>query len=128
MATYKKKANVSRIVLFAAIPVVLAALVLTGFFTFRRPLARFSMDFYYPFYQAVKNVELVAAREALAAQPRRKLASAVDLLQRQNALLTAQNQRLREMEADNERLRQELRMPRWSGYREVYAAVKSDSL
>ena len=30
MAPFKKKVNVSRIVLFAAIPVVLAALVLTG--------------------------------------------------------------------------------------------------
>jgi len=123
MASFKKKVNVSRIVLFAAIPVILAALVLTGFFTFRRTLARFSMDFYYPFYQAAKNVELSAAREALAAQPRRKLASAVEMLQRQNALLAAQNQRLRELENDNERLRQELRMPRWSGYREVYAEV-----
>ena len=66
MATFKKKVNVSRIVLFAAIPVVLAALVLTGFFTFRRPLARFSMDFYYPFYQAAKHVELAGARQALA--------------------------------------------------------------
>ena len=50
MAVFKKKVNVSRIVLFAAIPVVIAALVLTGFFTFRRTLARFSLDFYYPFY------------------------------------------------------------------------------
>lgn len=123
MATFKKKVNVSRIVLFAAIPVVLAALVLTGFFTFRRPLARFSMDFYYPFYQAAKNVELAAARQSLAMQPRQKLAAAVEQLQRQNALLAAQVQRLREMEADNERLRQELRMPRWSGYHEVYAEV-----
>lgn len=123
MATFKKKVNVSRIVLFAAIPVVLAALVLTGFFTFRRTLARFSMDFYYPFYQAAKHVELAAARQALAMQPRQKLASAVEQLQRQNALLAAQVQRLREMEADNERLRQELRMPRWSGYHEVYAEV-----
>ena len=38
-------------------------------------------------------------------------------------MLAAQVQRLREMEADNERLRQELRMPRWSGYHEVYAEV-----
>ena len=119
----KKKNNVSRVVLFAAIPVVLAALVLTGFFTFRRTLARFSMDFYYPFYQAAKHVELAAARQALAAQPRQKLASAVEQLQRQNAMLAAQVQRLREMESDNERLRQELRMPRWSGYHEVYAEV-----
>jgi len=123
MTLIKKKTNVLRVVLFAAIPVVLAALVLTGFFTFRRTLARFSMDFYYPFYQAAKHVELAAARQALAAQPRQKLASAVDQLQRQNALLAAQVQRLREMEADNERLRQELRMPRWSGYHEVYAEV-----
>ena len=123
MATFKKKVNVSRIVLFAASPVVLAALVLTGFFTFRRSLAHFSMDFYYPFYMAVKNVELAAARESLAMQPRRKLAAAVEQFQRQNALLAAQNQRLRELEADNERLRQELRMPRWSGYHEVYAEV-----
>ena len=123
MATFKKKVNVSRIVLFAAIPVVLAALVLTGFFSFRRTLARFSMDFYFPFYQAAKNVELAGARQALAAQPRQKLVSAVEQLQRQNALLAAQVQRLREMEADNERLRQELRMPRWSGYQEVYAEV-----
>jgi len=123
MATIKKNAKVSRIVLFAAIPFILAALVLTGFFTFRRPLARFSMDFYYPFYQAVKNVELTAARQSLAMQPRHKLASAVETLQRQNAVLAAQVQRLREMEADNERLRQELRMPRWSGYHEVYAEV-----
>ena len=123
MSSFKKKVNVSRIVLFAAIPVVLAALVLTGFFTFRRPLARFSMDFYYPFYMAAKNVELAGARQTLAMQPRRKLAAAVEQLQRQNALLAAQVQRLRELEADNERLRQELRMPRWSGYREVYAEV-----
>ena len=126
MATYKKKANVSRIVLFAAIPVILAALVLTGFFTFRRSLSRFSMDFYYPFYQAAKNVELAGARQALSMQSRQKLASAVEQLQRQNALLAAQVQRLREMEADNERLRQELRMPRWSGYHEVYAALSRD--
>ena len=119
----KKKNNVPRIVLFAAIPVVLAALVLTGFFTFRRTLARFSMDFYYPFFQAAKHVELSAARQALALQPRQKLALAVEQLQRQNAMLAAQVQRLREMEADNERLRQELRMPRWSGYNEVYAEV-----
>lgn len=123
MTLIKKKTNLLRVVLFAAIPVVLAALVLTGFFTFRRTLARFSMDFYYPFYQAVKHVELAAARQALAAQPRQKLASAVDQLQRQNALLAAQVQRLRELDADNERLRQELRMPRWSGYNEVYAEV-----
>ena len=123
MATFKKKVNVSRIVLFAAIPMVLAALVLTGFFTFRRTLARFSLDFYYPFYQAAKHVELGAARQALAMQPRQKLASAVEQLQRQNAMLAAQVQRLREMEADNERLRQELRMPRWSDYREIYAEV-----
>ena len=123
MATFKKKANVPRIVLFAAIPVVLAALVLTGFFTFRRTLARFSMDFYYPFFQAAKKVELAAARQSLAMQPRRKLASGIEQLQRQNAMLAAQVQRLREMEADNERLRQELRMPRWSGYQEVYAEV-----
>ena len=119
----KKKVNVSRVVLFAAIPVVLAALVLTGFFTFRRTLARFSLDFYYPFFQAVKHVELAAARQSLAMQPRQKLASAVEQLQRQNALLAAQVQRLRELDADNERLRQELRMPRWSGYNEVYAEV-----
>lgn len=123
MATIIKKNKVSRIVLFAAIPVVLAALVLTGFFTFRRPIARFSMDFYYPFYQATKHVELTAARQSLAMQPRQKLAAAVEQLQRQNALLAAQVQRLRELEADNERLRQELRMPRWSGYNEVYAEV-----
>ena len=123
MATFKKKVNVSRIVLFAAIPVVLAALVLTGFFTFRRTLARLSLDFYYPFYQAAKHVELPVARQALAAQSRQKLASAVEQLQRQNAILAAQVQRLREMEADNERLRQELRMPRWTGYHEVYAEV-----
>ena len=102
---------------------VLAALILTGFFTFRRTLARFSLDFYYPFYQAAKHVELPVARQALAAQSRQKLASAVEQLQRQNALLAAQVQRLRELEADNERLRQELRMPRWSGYHEVYAEV-----
>lgn len=119
----KKKVKVSRVVLFAAIPVVLAALVLTGFFTFRRTLARFSLDFYYPFFQAVKHVELAAARQSLTMQSRQKLASAVEQLQRQNALLAAQVQRLREMEADNERLRQELRMPRWSGYNEVYAEV-----
>ena len=119
----RKKNNVPRVVLFAAILVVLAALVLTGFFTFRRTLARFSMDFYYPFYQAAKHVELSGARQALAMQPRQKLASAVEQLQRQNAILAAQVQRLREMEADNERLRQELRMPRWSGYHEVYAEV-----
>ena len=123
MATFKKKVNVSRIVLFAAIPVVLAALVLTGIFTFRRTLARFSMDFYYPFFQAAKKVELAAARQSLAMQPRQKLASGIEQLQRQNALLAAQVQRLREMEADNERLRQELRMPRWSGFHEVYAEV-----
>ena len=123
MAVFKKKINVSRIVLFAAIPVILAALVLTGFFTFRRSLARCSLDFYFPFYQAAKNVELVGARQALAMQSRQKLAAAVEQLQRQNALLAAQVQRLREMEADNERLRQELRMPRWSGYHEVYAEV-----
>ena len=123
MATFKKKVNVSRIVLFAAIPVVLAALVLTGFFTFRRTLARFSLDFYFPFYQAAKKAELAVARQSLATQPRQKLASAVEQLQRQNAILAAQVQRLREMEADNERLRQELRMPRWSGYHEVYAEV-----
>ena len=123
MATFRKKVNVSRIVLFSAIPVILAALVLTGFFTFRRTLARFSMDFYYPFYQAVKHVELTAARQTLAMQPRHKLASGIEQLQRQNALLAAQVQRLREMEADNERLRQELRMPRWSDYHEVYAEV-----
>ena len=123
MATFKKKVNVSRIVLFAAIPVVLAALVLTGFFTFRRTLARFSMDFYYPFFQAAKRVELATARQSLALQSRQKLASGIEQLQRQNAMLAAQVQRLREMEADNERLRQELRMPRWSGYHEVYAEV-----
>ena len=123
MATFKKKVNVSRIVLFAAIPVVLAALVLTGFFTFRRTLARLSLDFYYPFYQAAKKTELAVARQSLAMQPRQKLASAVEQLQRQNAILAAQVQRLREMEADNERLRQELRMPRWTGYHEVYAEV-----
>ena len=123
MTKIKKKTNLSRIVLFAAIPVVLAALVLTGFFTFRRPLARFSMDFYYPCYQAAKHVELAGARQALAMQPRQKLASAVEQLQRQNAMLAAQVQLLREMEADNERLRQELRMPRRSGYHEVYAEV-----
>ena len=123
MATFKKKVNVSRIVLFAAIPVVLAALVLTGFFTFRRTLARFSLDFYFPFYQAAKKAELAVARQSLATQPRQKLASAVEQLQRQNAILAAQVQRLREMEADNERLRQELRMPRWTGYHEVYAEV-----
>ena len=123
MAVFKKKVKVSRIVLFAAIPVVIAALVLTGFFTFRRTLARFSLDFYYPFYQAAKKVELAGARQALALQSRQDLASAVEQLQRQNALLAAQVQRLREMEADNERLRQELRMPRWSGYHEVYAEV-----
>jgi rod shape-determining protein MreC len=123
MATFKKKVNVSRIVLFASIPVVLAALILTGFFTFRRTLARFSMDFYYPFFQAAKKVELAAARQSLAMQPRQKLAAGIEQLQRQNALLAAQVQRLREMEADNERLRQELRMPRWSGYHEVYAEV-----
>ena len=123
MTSIKKKTNISRVVLFAAIPVVLAALILTGFFTFRRTLARFSLDFYYPFYQAAKHVELPVARQALAAQSRQKLASAVEQLQRQNALLAAQVQRLRELEADNERLRQELRMPRWSGYHEVYAEV-----
>ena len=123
MTSIRKKTNLSRIVLFAAIPVVLAALVLTGFFTFRRTLARFSMDFYYPFFQAAKHVELTAARQALAAQPRQKLAAAVEQLQRQNAMLAAQVQRLGELDADNERLRQELRMPRWSGYREVYAEV-----
>jgi rod shape-determining protein MreC len=32
-------------------------------------------------------------------------------------------QRLRELDADNERLRQELRMPRWSNFQEVYAEV-----
>ncbi|MBO7089580.1 MAG: hypothetical protein J6W70_06720, partial [Lentisphaeria bacterium] len=74
----KKKVNVSRVVLFAAIPVVLAALVLTGFFTFRRTLARFSLDFYYPFFQAVKHVELAAARQSLAMQSRQKLAAAVE--------------------------------------------------
>ena len=123
MTSIKKKTNLSRIVLFAAIPVVLAALVLTGFFTFRRTLARFSMDFYYPFFQAAKHVELSVARQALAAQSRQKLAAAVEQLQRQNAMLAAQVQRLRELESDNERLRQELRMPRWSGYNEVYAEV-----
>ena len=123
MASFQKKVKVSRIVLFAAIPVVLAALVLTGFFTFRRTLARLSLDFYYPFYQAAKKTELAVARQSLATQPRQKLASAVDQLQRQNAILAAQVQRLREMEADNERLRQELRMPRWTGYHEVYAEV-----
>ena len=123
MASFKKKANVSRIVVLASIPLVIAVLVLTGFFTFRRSLAHFSMDFYYPFYQAAKDIELSGARQALAMQPRRKLASAVEQLQRQNALLAAQVQRLREVDADNERLRQELRMPRWSGFHEVYAEV-----
>jgi rod shape-determining protein MreC len=123
MATYKKKANVSRIVLFAAIPVVLAALVLTGFFTFRRPLARFSMDFYFPFFQATKHVEAGAARQALAMKSRQELTNSVAQLQRQNAVLRAQVQRLQELEDDNERLRQELRMPRWSNFHEVYAEV-----
>ena len=123
MAVFKKKVKVSRIVLFAAIPVVIAALVLTGFFTFRRTLARFSLDFYYPFYQAAKKVELAGARQVLALQSRQDLAAAVEQLQRQNALLAAQVELLREMEADNERLRQELRMPRWSGYNKVYAEV-----
>ena len=123
MGEFQKKVKVSRVVLFASIPVVLAALVLAGFFTFRRPLARFSMDFYYPFYQATKHVELTAARQALAMQSRQKLAASVEQLQRQNAMLTAQVQQLLELEADNERLRQELRMPRWSGFREIYAEV-----
>ena len=123
MASFQKKVKVSRIVLFAAIPVVLAALVLAGFFTFRRPLARFSMDFYYPFYQATKHVELAAARQALAMQSRQNLAASVEQLQRQNAMLTAQVKQLLELEADNERLRQVLRMPRWSGFREIYAEV-----
>ena len=123
MASFQKKVKVSRVVLFASIPVVLAALVLAGFFTFRRPLARFSMDFYYPFYQATKHVELAAARQALAMQSRQKLAASVEQLQRQNAMLTAQVKQLLELEADNERLRQVLRMPRWSGFREIYAEV-----
>lgn len=123
MASFQRKVKVSRIVLFASIPVVLAALILAGFFTFRRPLARFSMDFYYPFYQATKHVELAAARQALAMQSRQKLAASVEQLQRQNAMLTAQVQQLLELEADNERLRQELRMPRWSGFHEIYAEV-----
>ena len=80
MAVFKKKTRVSRIVLFAAIPVIIAALVLTGFFTFRRTLARFSLDFYYPVYQAAKTVELAGARQALAMQPRQKLANAVAYL------------------------------------------------
>ena len=123
MASFQKKVKVSRVVLFASIPVVLAALVLAGFFTFRRPLARFSMDFYYPFYQATKHVELAAARQALAMQSRQNLAASVEQLQRQNAMLTAQVKQLLELEADNERLRQVLRMPRWSGFREIYAEV-----
>ena len=123
MASFQKKVKVSRIVLVASIPVILAALVLAGFFTFRRPLARFSMDFYYPFYQATKHVELAAARQALAMQSRQELAASVEQLQRQNAMLRAQVQQLLELEADNERLRQELRMPRWSGFREIYAEV-----
>ena len=123
MGSFQKKVKASRIVLFASIPVVLAALVLAGFFTFRRALARFSMDFYYPFYQATKHVELTAARQALAPQSRQKLAASVEQLQRQNAMLTAQVQQLLELESDNERLRQELRMPRWSGFHEVYAEV-----
>ena len=123
MGSFQKKVKASRIVLFASIPVVLAALVLAGFFTFRRVLARFSMDFYYPFYQATKHVELTAARQALALQSRQKLAASVEQLQRQNAMLTAQVQQLLELESDNERLRQELRMPRWSGFHEVYAEV-----
>ena len=123
MASFQKKVKVSRVVLFASIPVVLAALVLAGFFTFRRPLARFSMDFYYPFYQATKHVELAAARQALAMQSRQQLAASVEQLQRQNAMLRAQVQRLLELEDDNERLRQELRMPRRSGFREIYAEV-----
>lgn len=123
MASFKKKANVTRIVLFASVPVILVALVLTGFFTFRRSLARFSMDFYYPFYQAAKKAELAGAHQALMLQSKRELATAVEQLQRQNAMLLARVQRLKDLEADNERLRQELRMPGWSDYNEVYAEV-----
>ena len=40
MAVFKKKVKVSRIVLFAAIPVIIAALVLTGFFKIGRASCR----------------------------------------------------------------------------------------
>jgi len=123
MASFKKKVNVSRIVLIASIPVILVALVLAGFFSFRRTLARFSMDFYYPFYQAAKKVELTAAGQALAMRPRQELAIAVEQLQRQNADLAAQVKCLGDLEAENEYYRQALNMPRWVGFREVYAEV-----
>ena len=73
MASFKKKVNVSRIVLFASIPVILVALVLAGFFSFRRTLARFSLDFYYPFFQAAKKTELAVAEQALAMRSRQEV-------------------------------------------------------
>ena len=121
--SFKKKVNVSRIVFLAAIPVVASVVVLAGVFVFRRPLGRSSMDFFYPFIQVSKNIELMIARQVLAMQARPRLASAVEQLQRQNTILAAQVQKYHRLEADNECLRQELNMPRRSNHHEVYAEV-----
>ena len=125
MASFKKKVNVSRIVLIASIPVILVALVLAGFFSFRRTLARFSMDFYYPFYQAAKKAELIAAEQALAMRPRQELAAVVERLQYENSLLTADVQILRGIETKYNDLRQidSMTVPGPDQFGSVYAEV-----
>lgn len=125
MASFKKKVNASRIVLIASIPVILVALVLAGFFSFRRTLARFSMDFYFPFYQAAKKAELTAAEQALAMRPRQELAAAVEQLQQENAKLKTDLQILKAIETEYNDLRQikEMSVPGPDQFKSVYAEV-----
>lgn len=125
MASFKKKVNVSRIVLFASIPVILVALVLAGFFSFRRTLARFSLDFYYPFFQAAKKTELAVAEQALAMRSRQELAIAVGQLQDDNAQLIVELQNLKTIEAEYNDLRQihNMKLPAPDRFKGVYAEV-----
>lgn len=118
-----KEYHIGRIVMLIMIPLFIFALVLTGFFTFRRTFSRLMLDFYFPFLSAVNEAANSAAAKALQAQPREKLASALITLQRQNTLLANSTSRTASLASENEHLRALMKMPRMDDFKEVYAEI-----
>ncbi len=119
----RREGSPARLLVSAAAAALLLLLVFAAYCTVRRTAARMSADFYYPFLKAVRGMENSYADASLLMQNSKTLAAALVKLQKENFELASGRAILQDLRAENEMLRQTLRLRRKRNFIPVFAEV-----
>lgn len=117
----KRNIAINAWMLGGLIVLLLLATGLAAYRTVIRIGGRLSADFYYPYLKLAKDLEGQAAKQSLLSRSRPALAHAVDLLQKENMLLSARASLVHELQNENEQLRTLMKISPKGKFKAVFA-------